>query len=168
VLSAIGILTLFLLPHAETHVQKMLESFPALQGMAERFLEGLRSLHSWGRSFQFLAFTLIIWPIDSYTGVKIAESLGIAMNFPTAMVVLAALGLSSAMPSTPGYVGVFQFVAVTVLKPFGIDQEAAIAWVLLYQAVGYVTQCGFGALGFFILSQGNASSPPPAAETIGS
>ncbi len=165
VLSAIGILTLFLLPHAEVHVQRMLENFPALKGMAERFLEGLRSLHSWGRSFQFLALTMIIWPIDSYTGVKIAEALGITMSFPTAMVVLAALGLSSAMPSTPGYVGVFQFVAVTVLKPFGIDREAAIAWVLLYQAVGYVTQCGFGAAGFFILSQGKAAGP--ATESLG-
>jgi glycosyltransferase 2 family protein len=165
VLSAIGILTLFLLPHAEAHVQRMLESFPIVKGIAERFLEGLRSLHSWGRSFQFLALTLIIWPVDSYTGVKIAEALGITMSFPTAMVVLAALGLSSAMPSTPGYVGVFQFVAVTVLKPFGIDREAAIAWVLLYQAVGYVTQCGFGAVGFFMISQGAAASDTPNAES---
>lgn len=166
VLSAIGILTLFLLPHAEVHVQRMLESLPAVRGIAERFLEGLRSLHSWGRSLQFLLLTLIIWPIDSYTGVKIAESLGISMSFPTAMVVLAALGLSSAMPSTPGYVGVFQFVAVTVLKPFGIDRESAIAWVLLYQAVGYVTQCGFGVLGFFMLSQGRSEDQPQATETF--
>ncbi len=166
VLSAIGILTLFLLPHAETHAQRMLESFPTVKGIARRFLEGLRSLHSWGRSFQFLALTLIIWPVDSYTGLKIAEALGVSMSFPTAMVVLAALGLSSAMPSTPGYVGVFQFVAVTVLKPFGIDREAAIAWVLLYQAVGYVTQCGFGALGFFMLSQGRLANESAAAESI--
>jgi len=164
VLSAIGIATLFLLPHAESPVQRTLESFPAVRGIAGRFLEGLRSLHSWGRSFQFLLLTLIIWPIDSFTGVKIAEALGIPMAFPTAMVVLAALGLSSAMPSTPGYVGVFQFVAVTVLKPFGIDKEGAIAWVLLYQAVGYLTQCSFGALGFIMLSRG---LPNPASQTAG-
>lgn len=163
VLSAIGILTLFFLPHAEVHVQRLLENFPMVKGSAERFLEGLRSLHSWARSVQFLALTLVIWPIDSYTGVKIAEAIGIEMSFPTAMVVLAALGLSSAMPSTPGYVGVFQFVAVTVLKPFGIDREGAIAWVLLYQAVGYVTQCGFGAIGFFMLSQKSPEAEAQAA-----
>lgn len=156
ILSAAGILTLFLLPHAGTRVDAALIRFPAAQGIAERFLEGLRSLHSWNRSAQFLFLTLVIWPIDSYSGVLVAQALGIEMSFATAMVVLAALGLSSAMPSTPGYVGVFQFVAVTVLKPFGYAQEEAIAWVILYQAVGYVVQCGFGTIGLFVLSQGQA------------
>ncbi len=152
-LSAVGILTLFLLPHGEKRVEAWLGNFPVVQGIAGRFLEGLRSLHSWSRSAVFLLLTLVIWPLDSFAGLKVAEALGVNMNFQTSLVVLAALGLSSAMPSTPGYVGVFQFVAVTVLKPFGIEREAAIAWVLLYQAIGYLVQCGFGALGFFALSQ---------------
>jgi uncharacterized membrane protein YbhN (UPF0104 family) len=163
VLSAIGILTLFFLPHAESRLAFLTEAFPPLSGILERFLEGLRSLHSWTRSAQFLFLTLIIWPVDSFCGVKVAQALGFDMNFQTAMVVLAALGLSSAMPSTPGYVGVFQFVAVTVLKPFGIDKEAAIAWILLYQALGYVVQCGFGALGFVMLSRG--AEQPAAARS---
>jgi uncharacterized membrane protein YbhN (UPF0104 family) len=32
---------------------------------------------------------------------------------------LVGLGLSSAIPSAPGYLGVFQFVAVSVLGIFG-------------------------------------------------
>ncbi len=161
VLSAAGILTLFLLPHAERQLGFLVEAFPALRGILERFLEGLRSLHSWTRSAQFLLLTLVIWPVDSFCGVKVAEALGIEMTFATAMVVLAALGLSSAMPSTPGYLGVFQFVAVTVLKPFGIEKEAAIAWILVYQAICYVVQCGFGALGFVALSR-TATRQSPA------
>jgi len=47
---------------------------------------------------------------------------GVHISFRIALLVLTALGLSSALPSTPGYVGIFQFVAVTVLAPFGIDR----------------------------------------------
>ena len=57
--------------------------------------------------------------------------MGVMLNIPItlsqAFVLLAGLGLSSAIPSTPGYVGVYQFVAVTVLAPFGIEAAAALA-----------------------------------------
>ncbi|MFN9298640.1 MAG: lysylphosphatidylglycerol synthase transmembrane domain-containing protein [Acidobacteriota bacterium] len=153
VLSGIGILTLFLLPHAERQVEGLLKKAPAVAGVAARFLDGLRSLHSWWRSTQFLLLTLVIWPLDSFTGVLVADSIGLHLELQTSMVVLAALGLSSAVPSTPGYVGVFQFVAVHVLKPFGVETSAALAWILLYQATNYITQAGFGFVGFGILSK---------------
>jgi glycosyltransferase 2 family protein len=152
-LSGIGILTLFLLPHAEGLIHKLLDRVPHLKDIASRFLEGLRCLHDWSRATQFLLLTFLIWPIDSYAGVLAAESIGAALDFPTSMVALAALGLSSAVPSTPGGLGVFQFVAVTVLKPFGIPSAAALAWVLLYQACGYIVQCCFGLIGLLVLSR---------------
>lgn len=165
--SGVGILVLFLLPHAESTVQQLLVKIPALSQIASRFLEGLRSLHAWGRSIQFLALTLMIWPLDSFIGVLIGQSIGFDLPFTTSMIVLAALGLSSAIPSTPGYVGVFQFVAVNVLKPFGVEAETAIAWILLYQAVGYLIQTSCGLLGLMVLSQrfdGKAQeSPQPSA-----
>lgn len=158
VLSGAGILTLFLLPHAQGQVEKWLTKIPKVSGVASRFLDGLRSLHSWWRSSQFLLLTLIIWPIDSYTGVLVADSIGLNLELKTSMVVLAALGLSSAVPSTPGYVGVFQFVAVTVMKPFGIPSASALAWILLYQAVNYVCQVSFGLVGFGMLSKQQAAA----------
>lgn len=158
VLSGLGILTLFLLPHAQTQLESWLRKIPQVSAIAGRFLDGLRSLHSWWRSAQFLILTLIIWPMDSYTGVLVAESIGLELDMQTSLVVLAALGLSSAIPSTPGYVGVFQFVAVTVMKPFGIDREVALAWILIYQAVNYLSQAFFGLIGFFQLSRLQAAS----------
>ena len=156
ILSGLGILTLFLLPHAQKQVEQLLTKIPKLSGVASRFLDGLRCLHSWSRSFGFLLLTLIIWPIDSYIGVLVADSIGLDLQFQTSMVVLAALGLSSAIPSTPGYVGVFQFVAVSVMRPFGIASSPAIAWILIYQAINYVVQTTFGLIGFAVLSKAHA------------
>ena len=39
------------------------------------------------------------------------------------------MGLASALPSTPGYVGIYQFVAVSVLTPFGFSRTDAIAYI---------------------------------------
>ena len=158
ILSGIGILTLFLLPHAQVHAERWLSRIPRISGVASRFLDGLRSLHSWWRSSQFLVLTLVIWPLDSYTGVQVANSIGLDLDLKTSMVVLAALGLSSAIPSTPGYVGVFQFVAVNVMKPFGIANSVALAWILLFQAVNYICQAFFGLIGFAILSKQQAQA----------
>jgi hypothetical protein len=66
-------------------------------------------------------------------------------------VLLAALGLSSALPSTPGYVGVYQFVAVSVLTPFGFTQSQALVFILAYQAVNYAVICVWGLLGLWRL-----------------
>jgi len=54
---------------------------------------------------------------------------------PVAFLLIAALGLGSALPSTPGYIGIYQFVAVTVLVPFGFSRSDAIAYILVAQAL---------------------------------
>jgi hypothetical protein len=59
------------------------------------------------------------------------------LSFPVAALLLCGMGLGSALPSTPGYVGIYQFVAVTVLVPFGISRDAAVAYILVVQALGY-------------------------------
>jgi hypothetical protein len=88
-----------------------------------------------------------------------------------AIIVLAALGLASSLPSTPGYLGIYQFVAVSVLPPFGVTAAAALAFVLLLQAVIYLVSIVFGVLGVFALggtrgagaeqSSGQPVSPQP-------
>ena len=52
-----------------------------------------------------------------------AAALGFDMPLRVAFLLIAALGLGSALPSTPGYVGIYQFVAVTVLTPFGFSRN---------------------------------------------
>jgi uncharacterized membrane protein YbhN (UPF0104 family) len=49
------------------------------------------------------------------------------------------LGLGSALPSTPGYVGIYQFVAVEVLTPFGFSRASVIALMVLVQVLQYVS-----------------------------
>ncbi len=75
------------------------------------------------------------------------------LNLGQALILLAALGLSSAIPSTPGYVGVYQFVAVTILVPFGFLRSEALAYILISQVVGYLQYGFWGLLGLWQINK---------------
>jgi uncharacterized membrane protein YbhN (UPF0104 family) len=69
------------------------------------------------------------------------------MSMAVALLLLVGLGVGSALPSTPGYIGIFQFVAVTVLVPFHFTRSQAIAFILVAQAGGLVVTGILGAIG---------------------
>ena len=61
----------------------------------------------------FSALTAAIWLLDATITILGARALGLQFSYPVARL-LAGLGLGSALPSPPGFVGIYQFVAVTV------------------------------------------------------
>jgi len=79
----------------------------------------------------------------------------LTLTFPVAVLLLTGLALGSSLPSTPGYVGIYQFVAVTVLPPFGIAKDEALAFIVVSQAVGYLVVLAFGGFGFYRLRRGD-------------
>ena len=146
VIGCVGIIGLACLPGLERTALKLLKRFPRLQNMVRQMLLGVRSLHSWRTVLPFAAYTAAIWAIDAVATATLAHALSIPMPVSVAMLLIIGLSLSSALPSTPGYVGVYQFVAVTVLKPFGISPSAAIAFILVTQAASYLVTTTLGML----------------------
>ena len=73
-----------------------------LIGSMERFLLGLKAIQHPGRASGFLTLTAIIWIIDTFAAIFTARSLGLELSIAQALILIAALGLSSAAPSTPG------------------------------------------------------------------
>jgi glycosyltransferase 2 family protein len=100
--------------------------------------------------------TAVVWLGDALAAILTARALGLALPFPVALLLLTGLGLGSALPSTPGYVGIFQFVAVTVLTPFGFSKDDALAYILVAQVQGYLFMLAFGFPGFYRLRRPGA------------
>jgi uncharacterized protein (TIRG00374 family) len=113
------------------------------------FLLGLRSLRSLRRMFLLVLVTGFAWCLDAITVVSLAYALHMPVTFLQAAVLLAGLGLSNAIPSTPGYVGVYQFVAVFVLEPFGISRENALTLILSLQGINVITVVALGGFGLW-------------------
>jgi uncharacterized protein (TIRG00374 family) len=120
-----------------------------LHHAVEQSMEGLRAFHDVRRLSEFLGLTTLIWTIDAITAMVGGAILGLHVPLLVAFLLLAGLGLGSALPSTPGYVGIYQFVAVSVLTPFGFSRTEAIAYILVAQALSYVVMGIWGAVAFW-------------------
>lgn len=120
---------------------------PKLIAAVEGILRGLRAFHDLRRFSGFLGLTILIWCLDAVATVVGGAALGFRIPLAVAFLLIAALGLGSALPSTPGYVGIYQFIAVTVLTPFGFSRTDAIAYILVAQASTYVLIGFWGSLG---------------------
>ena len=119
---------------------------------------GLRALQKFRRASAFFALTAIIWCCDAAGTMLGARAFDIALPFAGAIVFVGALGLSSAIPSAPGYVGMYQFVAVTVLPLYGAPKAVALAFSLVSHAFNYflVVTCGLTGLMRLRLGIGDA------------
>jgi uncharacterized protein (TIRG00374 family) len=153
-----GALFVVILPHTGGLLESLLKRIPMpvairtrVLGLVEQILLGMRAFHNWGRLAGFAALTVVIWVTDAVATMVGARGFGLHVSFPVAMLLLTAMGLGSALPSTPGYVGVYQFVAVTVLTPFGISRDGALAYILAAQVLSYVQVLVWGLPGLYIL-----------------
>jgi uncharacterized protein (TIRG00374 family) len=159
-----GVLGIAILPKLERFWIYLLDRIPIpdrfrikLKHVLEQILFGLRAFHDARRLFEFFSLTAVIWFLDAIVAIVCGRSLGLTLNLPMAYLLITGLGLGSALPSTPGYVGIYQFVAVEVLTPFGFSRAAVIAYTLLFQALQYLMTGVWGLLALLHFRRANAS-----------
>jgi glycosyltransferase 2 family protein len=147
-------------PYQEALLLRLFGRLPLPLGLTQkiseqlsRFLVGIRCFQNWRRLSLFILLTFIIWIVDAIGNMVGVRIISQTLNLSQALILLSALGLSSAIPSTPGYVGVYQFVAVTVLVPFGFTRPEALAYILISQVLGYVLFGFWGLLGLWQLNR---------------
>lgn len=172
VLSATGIVAIATLPRLEAFVGNVIAKLglPAgirqkLLGLVEQVTLGLRAFHSVPRLLRFVALTIVVWTMDTFGVIVATQALDAHLSFRLALLLIVALGLGSALPSTPGYVGIYQFVAITVLTPFGIDRNTALAYILLSQATTYVLVLSLGTAALYCFRRRRQAELPVSATT---
>ena len=108
----------------------------------ERLAEplGRRHLLLW------LGLSLGAWATWAVAALLVARSLDVELSLTEALFVTAVLNLGSAVPSSPGYVGTYEWLGVASLGLLGIDNEPALAFTILLHAAWYVPTTLFGAV----------------------
>jgi glycosyltransferase 2 family protein len=101
------------------------------------------------RPVAWLGLSLGAWAAWAVAAQLIARSLDIELSVADALFVTAVLNLGSAIPSSPGYVGTYEWLGVASLGLIGVPHEAALAYTILLHASWYVptTLAGGLALG---------------------
>ena len=154
VIAVVGLAGITLLPRLAPVAGKIIQWAPLphairpkLSSAIAHALRGVGAFHHAGRLFGFVTLTALIWSLDAMGTVVAGAALGLRIPILVAFLLLAALGLGSALPSTPGYVGIYQFVAVTVLTPFGFSRNDAIAYILVAQVMMFAVIGFWGSIG---------------------
>lgn len=145
-IGSISLAGIVLLPRYANFIEHLVNRLPILNekqkeklhSVIHSFLTGLASLLDLRRVALFVGLTGLVWLTDATGIVFLSYILSLSLTLPQAFVFLAALGLSSAIPSTPGYVGVYQFAAILALTPFGVSEAGAVALVLVSQIINLI------------------------------
>jgi hypothetical protein len=112
--------------------------------------EGLAALRSPRRLGAVIGWSLVLWGVNAASFWLLLPGFGLAEDFGAALVVQGTVVFGVAVPSSPGYVGVFEAAIVLALALYGVAQDQALAYALTYHAVTFLPII---LLGFFSLAR---------------
>ncbi len=112
------------------------------------FLRGLTEV-SPREALVVLGCTGLAWLSFGLGAWASAQALGVSLS-PLAVVMLTTtINLGTAIPSSPGFVGTYQWLTIATLEPYGITRDTAFAYSLLLHALMLVpaTVIGYALTG---------------------
>jgi glycosyltransferase 2 family protein len=113
-----------------------------------------------------LGLSVAAWIAWSVAAMLCARSIGIELTLFEAMFLAATVNLGVAIPSSPGFVGTYQWLIVSTLGLYGIGQDAALAFAVLYQACWYIPTTLAGGVLLARRMPFRVRVPAPAAPTV--
>ena len=133
-------------------------------GLLNAFLDGLDFARKPATLAWVLLWTVVQWSISASTVTFALVAVGIygASSYELlqmTLLVLVATNLSMAIPSAPGYVGVFHGVFVATLALFGVREETATAAAVVEHALVFGTFIVGGAY-FLLRGRGRTDGGP--------
>jgi uncharacterized protein (TIRG00374 family) len=103
------------------------------------FASGLSVLRSPKRFVIVLGWTVFHWLVNALAFWCGFQAVGIDVSYSAALVVQGLIALGVATPSSPGFWGVFEFVAVIALTAlYAIPADAAAAWAVAFHLLSFI------------------------------
>jgi uncharacterized protein (TIRG00374 family) len=121
-----------------------------LRSKIEFFTAGLRVFETVSQTVRVVVFSILPWVLwlAFLHFALLAFDLRLPLNGLFLMTALLHLGIL--IPSSPGYVGTYQFICVTGLALFDVSRSTALGFSLVFHALWYVP---LTALGIYYLWQ---------------
>lgn len=161
-LGVIGILALLLLSFQKERglalLHRLAAPFPFLQHPAlwqalEGLIDGFAVLRSPRPILGVGLWSLCAWLLGGLMYWTVMQAMGLHLPVPAAFLVMTVTSLVVVVPSSPGYVGVFHYVAqLTLTSVFGVDKSSALSYAIVMHAFTYLWLLALGL--FSIWQQG--------------
>ncbi len=118
---------------------------PGLWGALESLIDGFAVLRSPRPIFGVGMWSLAAWILGGINfwvimlAMQVRNSQGALLPLGAAFLVMTVTSLVVVVPSSPGYIGVFHFVATqTLVSVFGVDKSAALSYAIVMHAFNYI------------------------------
>jgi uncharacterized protein (TIRG00374 family) len=119
-----------------------------LRDLATSFCSGLAALGGAGPILRVFGLSCGAWLLEAGMYFVLMFAFPLTPSFPLAVLTTAVANLGTLIPSSPGYVGVFDLLGRSVLGQFGVPAAPALAYILVVHAVLVVP---VSLLGFWYL-----------------
>jgi uncharacterized protein (TIRG00374 family) len=106
--------------------------------MLRSFTSGLGILRN-GRLFAVVfLWTLVHWHVNALAFWLGFEAIGIEVPFTAALFLQSLIAFGVAVPSSPGFFGVFEAIGRVGLSVYGIDPNLAVSWAIGYHILAFI------------------------------
>jgi uncharacterized protein (TIRG00374 family) len=135
----------------------------SLSTHAQRALSGLDVFKRWDVHLELQALSLVGWSLGVFCNYLTLLALNLQLPFVSALLLMAVLQVGVFVPSSPGKVGVFQYLCILALSLFAVDKSMGFTYGILLYFVAFGPPVALGV--FFLWWNGVNLRRVAASET---
>jgi glycosyltransferase 2 family protein len=106
--------------------------------LAEGLIGGLEVLRRPGRFAAVVAWSLALWLVNAAAFAVCFRAFSMPVPAEGALLLQAIIGFGVALPSSPGFVGVFELATRYTLLVYGIGADLAVSYALTYHLTTFL------------------------------
>lgn len=112
--------------------------------LTDSFIEGLSVLRQRREILAVSSFSILVWIFEGTTFYLGAKALNLFVSYPQAYLTMVIIALGVIIPSSPAFVGVYEYFCMTALALFAIDKSLALSYAVLLHFLQFSLIIGFG------------------------
>jgi hypothetical protein len=110
------------------------------------FIIGLSGLRKNQKILSFLSLTTLIWAMELGILLCMAWAFYIPVTLSGILFVMIVTGLSTIIPSSPGYIGTYEFFTLAALSLIGITGNAALSFAIATHVITLIMSSIIGVI----------------------
>jgi uncharacterized protein (TIRG00374 family) len=106
--------------------------------LLDGIVAGLSVLKSPGRFAGVVFWSLVLWIKNAASFAICFRAFGLDVPLESALLLQGIIGFGVAVPSTPGFLGVFEAATLLTLRLYGVDSSLAVSYALTYHLTTFL------------------------------
>lgn len=106
-----------------------------IKSVSDAFVQGISGLFHRVHLFRFIFYSGVIWALEIWMVYLTAQAFSLTVSFSDALLILIVISIGTMVPSSPGYVGTYEFFGVAALALLNITGPVALAFVISLHAL---------------------------------